>query len=91
LLTLDGLSSSYLAFGHSSEFLFFLLYTIICSYGGVDNALIKGDIANTILTCPFWFGLMMSDCQRGSISGRVDDWPRRELCVVEPCSSPYSV
>jgi hypothetical protein len=31
----------------------------------VDNALFKGEIANTRLTCPLWFGLMMSDYQRG--------------------------
>jgi hypothetical protein len=33
--------------------------------GGVDNALIKGEISKTRLTCPLWFGLMLSDCQYG--------------------------
>jgi hypothetical protein len=58
------------AFGHLSEFLFFLLLSVyICLYGGVDNALIKGEIANTRLTCPLWFGLMMSDCQWVAVWG----------------------
>jgi hypothetical protein len=35
----------------------------MCSCGGVNNALIKGEIANTRLTCPLWFWLMMSDYQ----------------------------
>jgi len=59
----------YLAFGHLSELLFLLPYANICSYGGVDNALIKGEIANTRLMCPLWFGLMMSDCQRVALWG----------------------
>jgi hypothetical protein len=29
----------------------------------------KGEIANTRLTCPLWFGLMMSDCQRVALWG----------------------
>jgi hypothetical protein len=41
-----------------SELLFiFILLLIMCSLGGVDNALIKGEIANTRLICPMWFGL----------------------------------
>jgi hypothetical protein len=51
LLTLNDLSSFYMAFGHLSEFLFFLpLSVYICSYGGFDNALIKGEIVNIRLT-----------------------------------------
>jgi hypothetical protein len=45
------------------------IFAYICSYGGVDNALIKEEIANTRLTCPMWFGLMMSDCQRVQLWG----------------------
>jgi hypothetical protein len=53
LLTLDDLFGFYLSFDHSGEFLFFFLLSAnICSWGGVDNALIKREIANTRLTCP---------------------------------------
>jgi hypothetical protein len=67
-----------------SGFLFFL-FCYIYSCGGVDNALIKGEIANTRLTCPLWFGLMMSDCQR--IASRVESLIDRamRLSVVQPC------
>jgi hypothetical protein len=44
--------------------LFLPVSSYICSYGGVDSALIKGEIVNTKLTCPLWFRLMISDCQR---------------------------
>jgi hypothetical protein len=65
LLTLNDLSGFYLSYGHLNEFCLLLSLSVyICSNGGVDNALIKGEIENTRLTCPLWFGLMMSDCQR---------------------------
>jgi hypothetical protein len=70
----------YMAFGHLSELLFFLLSTSICSCGGVDNALIKGEIANTRLICPIWFGLIMSDCQR--VASQVESWTNRGVSYV---------
>jgi hypothetical protein len=64
LLTLDDLFRFYLAFGHLAKLIFFFLPSAkICSCGGVDNALVKGEIENIRLVCPLWFGLMMSDCQ----------------------------
>jgi hypothetical protein len=70
LLTLDDLFGSFLAFGHLGELLFFILSTYKCPCGGVDNAVIKGEIVNTKLIGPLWFGLMMSDCQR--VASRVE-------------------
>jgi hypothetical protein len=78
----------YQDFVHFSELLFFfLLFAYICSCSGVDNALIKGEIANTRLICLLWFGLMMSDCQLEP--SRVEYWTNRAMSyyVVQPCLS----
>jgi hypothetical protein len=76
----------YLAFGHLSELLFLLPYANICSYGGVDNAIIKREVASTRLICPLWFGLMMSDCQR--VASRVESKTDRgmRLCMCNHVS-----
>jgi hypothetical protein len=81
----------YLAFGCLSELLFFLLSAYTSSCGGVDNALFKGEIVNTRLTCPLWFGLMMSDCQW--VASRVESWTNQDmrLCVVQPCLAAYGI
>jgi hypothetical protein len=50
LLALDDLFGFYLAFGRSSELLFFLLPSAIYVHVVVDNALIKGETVNTWLT-----------------------------------------
>jgi hypothetical protein len=50
LLALDDLFGFYLAFGRSSELLFFLLPSAIYVHVVVDNALIKGETMNTWLT-----------------------------------------
>jgi hypothetical protein len=81
LLTLNDLFVFYLAFGHLSEFLLsFLLFVDICSCGGVDNALIKGEIANIRLICPLWVGLIMRGCQQ--VASRVESWTDRGVSYV---------
>jgi hypothetical protein len=48
-------------------------------------------IVNTRLTCPLWFGLMVSDCQW--VVSRVESWTDQgmRLCVVQPCQSTCGV
>jgi hypothetical protein len=53
---------------------------------GVDNALIKGEIANTRLTCPLWFGLMMSDCQQVALWGSKWTDQSVRLCIYNHVS-----
>jgi hypothetical protein len=36
-----------------------MISSLLCWLGGGE-----GECANTRLTCPLWFGLMMSDCHR---------------------------
>jgi hypothetical protein len=75
-----------MAFGCLSEFLFFFLLSVyICSCGCVDNALIKGEIANTMLSCSLWFKLMMSGCQR--VASQVKSWTNRGMSYV--CATMY--
>jgi hypothetical protein len=86
LLTLDDLFGFFLVFGHTGELLFFFLLSAnICSCGGVDNALIKGDIANTRLICPLWFRLTMSDYQR--VASQVELWTNRGVSYVSSTMS----
>jgi hypothetical protein len=55
----------YLAFSHLSEFLLPPSADLCVHMVVLTNAFIMGEIANTRLTCPLWFGLMISDYQYG--------------------------
>ena len=53
------------SFGRALHFLFFFFCAFsLLSFVGVHNALIKGEIANTMLICALIVHFVMSDCQR---------------------------
>jgi hypothetical protein len=92
LLALNELFGFYLAFGHSSEFLFLLpLFCLYMPMWWCWQCTHQGEIANTRLTYPLWFRLKMSDCQW--VASRVESWIDRDvrLHVVQPCRSACGV
>jgi hypothetical protein len=90
LLALNDLFGFYLDFGRSSEFLFFLPFTYICSYGGVNNALIKVE-SEYMVDLPLIVWVDDGDCQW--VASRVESWTDQDvrLCVVQPCRSACGV